>query len=180
MQVFTTDGRLLLAMEDATGEAALKHPVDVAVDDLGRMFVVDADRNAVVVFELDGAYIGAYGDYGPFAGLLNEPMGITWHGGQTLLADTSNHRVQFFDAAGEMKQWGVHDPVSHEGNGRIHYPHDVAIVGPTGMFAVLCEPLEHRCQVFAAVSPATRKSRVRRTQTLIRRISGNGFRSTAD
>ncbi len=152
VQVFGIDGQFVMSL---TGDGAqmLKRPVAVAVDETGRIFTVDADKDAVFVFDSTGQFVRAFGDYGPFAGLLNDAQGIACYGSQVLLADTSNHRVQFFDAQGDMKkQWGIHDPASHEGNGRIHYPHDVTIA-PDGSFAVLCEPLEHRCQIFRGVQP---------------------------
>lgn len=149
LQEFGVDGRFVRSLSGSTdGSKTLKRPVAVAIDHADRIFAVDADQDSVFVFDSGGAFIRAFGDYGPFAGLLNDAQGITCFGGQVLLADTSNHRVQFFTETGEMKkQWGIHDPISHEGNGRIHYPHDVAIA-PDGSFAVICEPREHRCQVF--------------------------------
>ena len=164
VQVFRNDGTFVLAIGEAAAEpdvfaatvdrdGRFRRPVDVAVDDAGRICVVDIDANRVQIFDSNGALIRGFGDYGPFAGLLNEPQGVACYAGQILIADTSNHRVQFFDGKGEMKkQWGVHDPVSHEGNGRIHYPHDLTIA-PDGSVAVLCEPHEHRVQIFRGWKP---------------------------
>ncbi len=155
VKVFTSEGQLLLDL-GSTGDVDLfKQPVDVAVDDGGRMFVLDADRNCVMSFESDGTFIGSWGDYGPFSGLLNNPQDIELRGDQVFVTDTNNHRVQVFRADGEaLRQWGVHDFTRHEGQGRIHYPHDLAIGGPAdATFAVLCEPLEHRCQILAALAP---------------------------
>ncbi|HVP73725.1 MAG TPA: NHL repeat-containing protein [Phycisphaerales bacterium] len=164
VQVFRNDGTFLLAIGEAPAaltmpgatvdrDGRFRRPVDVAVDDAGRICVVDIDANRVQIFDSSGGLVRGFGDYGPFAGLLNEPQGIACYAGQILIADTSNHRVQFFDDKGEMKkQWGIHDPVSHEGNGRIHYPHDVTIARD-GSLAVLCEPLEHRVQIFRGWKP---------------------------
>lgn len=154
VQVFGLDGRFLLEMGGSgETETRLKRPVAVAMDERGRFLVVDSDRDSVRVFDADGQLEQTWGDYGPFAGLLNEPMGVTCVDNEALVVDAANHRIQFFDSSGEMvKQWGLHDPVSHEGDGRIHYPHSVAIA-PDRSFAVLCEPLEHRCQIFHGWSP---------------------------
>jgi DNA-binding beta-propeller fold protein YncE len=164
VKVFSTQGDLLLELGTADATEPFNKPVDVAVDGQGRMFVLDADRNAVLAFEADGTHIRSWGDYGPFSGLLNDPHDIEVlsggsGGSQLFVTDTNNHRVQVFSPDGKStRQWGVHDFTMHEGSGRIHYPYDLAVGGMEsagGRFAVVCEPLERRCQVFAALAPGS-------------------------
>ncbi len=155
VQVLDHDGAFLFMIEGSSGDARFRRPVSAAFDHAGRIVVVDADRASVHVFDDEGKHVRSFGDYGPFVGLLNEPMAIVCAGDEMLVVDSANHRVQFFNERGEAnRQWGVHDPASHEGNGRIHYPHALAIGGPADApFAVICEPVEHRCQIFRAVLP---------------------------
>jgi DNA-binding beta-propeller fold protein YncE len=158
VKVFAREANLLLDL-GSSGEVALfRQPVDVAMDSAGRIFVLDADRNSVMSFASDGAHLGSWGDYGPFSGLLNNPQDIDLVTDQVFVTDTNNHRVQVYASNCEaLRQWGVHEFARHEGTGRIHYPHDLAIGGGdesgNGRFAVVCEPLEHRCQVFGALAP---------------------------
>jgi tripartite motif-containing protein 71 len=164
VQVFDASGMFIEEWGGlGRGDGQFIAPVDVAIDhESDEVFVLDADNNRVQRFTADGVFIKGWGDFGPFGGLLNNPQGIAVHAGQVFVTDTGNHRVQVFDREGELlRQWGVHDPMAHEGKGKIHYPFDVAIGGfGDDAFAVLCEPQEHRCQVFrAAAAGATEEPR---------------------
>jgi DNA-binding beta-propeller fold protein YncE len=143
IKVFDLMGQVVLDLGSDPTEETFRQPVDVAVDGADRMFVLDADRNSVTSFDSSGNRIISWGDYGPFRGLLNNPQDIETFAGQVLVNDTNNHRVQVFSGEGEaLRQWGVHDITQHEGQGRIHYPQDLAIGGgATVTFAVFCEPL---------------------------------------
>ncbi|MCP3905699.1 MAG: hypothetical protein GY715_18895 [Planctomycetes bacterium] len=146
VQVFDHRGRLVFADR----ERRFSRPTDVAVDDAGSIFVVDADRNGVTELDSRGEPIRAWGDWGPFLGLMDTPSGIVSRGDHRYVADTRNHRVQVFDAAGELvEQWGVHAAVAHEGEGSLHYPDSLAIA-TSGTFGVIGESFENRVQVFDA------------------------------
>ena len=101
--------------------------------------------------------MASWGDWGPFSGLMDRPSGIVLRGGEVFVADTRNHRVQIFGAAGDLHlQWGIHAIRLHEGAGRLHYPNALAIA-PSAAFGVICESFENRCQVFAAGDPRQAK-----------------------
>ena len=81
--------------------------------------------------------------------MLARPSGLALRGGSLYLADEANHRVQVFDRSGAfLYQWGRAPAFAHEGNGRFHFPSGIA-VSQSGGFTAVCEPVEHRIQVFA-------------------------------
>ncbi len=152
VQMFDHAGRFLGAFGRRGDEdGAFNRPVDVAVDDAGFIYVADTDNNRVQKFDAGGAFVRSWGDWGPFRGLMDEPSAIVARDGELFIADTRNHRVQITSPDGEvLLQWGMHALVSHQGDGKLHYPNDIAIA-PAGDFAVICESFENRCQIFAAM-----------------------------
>ncbi|MHC5113285.1 MAG: hypothetical protein ACYTGP_02510 [Planctomycetota bacterium] len=146
VQVFDLRGALI----SAEREQRFGRPVGVAVDGAGAIFVVDADRNGVTELDAKGKPVRAWGDWGPFLGLMDTPSAIVSLGDHRYVADTRNHRVQVFDAEGEMvEQWGVHATAAHEGDGSLHYP-DALAIAPSGAFGVIGESFENRLQIFDA------------------------------
>ena len=108
VQLFDGEGSPL-AVIDGAGEARMRRPLGVAFDESGRLWVTDADRSRVSVFEGDGTLLADWGDQGWFPGLFSEPAGIATAVGLGFVADSENHRVQVFDAQGELVQrFGLH------------------------------------------------------------------------
>lgn len=160
VQVFEHDGRHVRTIgRHGGGRAEFNRPIDVACGEGGRLFVCDADNARVQWFAADGAWLGMTGGWGQLPGWFANPGGIDLHGGRLYVADSGNHRVQVFtiDGAADTKkagaplalvyEWGTHVVRPHEGEGRIHYPNDVA-VAPDGGVAVVSESFEYRAQVF--------------------------------
>jgi DNA-binding beta-propeller fold protein YncE len=85
---------------------------DVAVDDQGRVFVVDATRTdlpsaaqlgAIQVFDENGRFLDAWGDHGEEPGQLSSPMGLGIDNeGNVLMTEFDNNRVQRFSPEGEF------------------------------------------------------------------------------
>jgi len=151
----TSDGAVRWIVRDADLPGGWGRPIDLATGPDGRVFVVDADRHRVVVLSAEGRFQKAFGDRGPFPGLFSEPSGIAIAGGLLFVADRLNHRISLFDLDGTPQgQWGMHAVVPREGEGRIHYPEDVAI-DATGTTAVVAEPFERRVQWFGDLAAAT-------------------------
>jgi tripartite motif-containing protein 71 len=150
LQVFGAKGewvRSIGGWGDAAGR--LKDPAGVAVDDDGRIYVADSGNSRIQVFDPEGTPIREWGTWGSHEGMLAWPAGLAWSAGKLYLADSANHRVQVFDRdGGFLYQWGKAPAFAHEGNGRLHFPAGIA-VSPNGGHTVLCEPGEHRVQVFA-------------------------------
>lgn len=150
----TPEGSVRWIVGDADLPGGWGRPVDLAVAPDGRVFVVDADRHRVVVLSAEGRFLSAFGDRGPFPGLFAEPSGCAIAGGRLFVADRLNHRISVFDLDGTPRgQWGMHAVVPREGEGRIHYPEDVAI-DAAGETAVVAEPFERRVQWFGDLGAA--------------------------
>lgn len=121
----------------------------IALDGEGGAWIADTDRHRLVHLGPEGRELFVFGDRGAFPGLFNSPSGLALHDGDLFVADTLNHRVVVHDARdGEFRyQWGMHAVVPREGEGKIHYPEDVAVAGD-GSFVAVLEPFERRYQRF--------------------------------
>lgn len=74
----------------------------LAVDPLGRLYVADAGRDVVAMFEADGTRRDVLGGAGTRPGEFDTPSAIDPTNGQVLLvADTYNGRVQRFSMEGQ-------------------------------------------------------------------------------
>jgi hypothetical protein len=74
------------------------HPLEVAVDRAGRVYVSDTWNNRIQVFDATGAYLTTVGgSWDSTSGGLRAPSGIAVDGaGNLYVADSDNHRVQKF------------------------------------------------------------------------------------
>jgi predicted membrane-bound mannosyltransferase/DNA-binding beta-propeller fold protein YncE len=97
-----------------TGAGQLQNPKNVAVDAQGNLFVADSDNGRIQKFDANGKFLSAFGSKSaPNAigapGTLAEPWGIAVdQTGNVYVADTWNHRIQKFDAAGKLVTlWGT-------------------------------------------------------------------------
>jgi hypothetical protein len=155
VQVFALDS---LELVHAFGDLARPVAVEIAPD--GDVFVLDAGAHQVVVFgdlqprdEPLGDYgrrLRAFGDFGPHAGFLGHPRDLALVDGRLLVADADNHRVQAFDLEGRyVYEWGKHALRPREGEGSLHYPSGVTIVGAGDSARMLvCEAFGDRIQIF--------------------------------
>jgi len=100
IQVFDATGGFLFKINEVGGA------VDVAVDDLGRIYAVDPDRSLSVeerseprvrVFNASGAFLYEFGGYGLTPGRFRSPTGVAvGPDGRVVVADDGNNRVQVF------------------------------------------------------------------------------------
>ncbi|MBC7232245.1 MAG: TIGR03663 family protein [Chloroflexi bacterium] len=92
-----------------TGEGQFNDPKGIAVDEEGKVYVVDTRNHRVQVFDGEGRYLRGWGRQGNGPGEFQEPWGIAVDkAGNVYIADTWNHRIQKFDGEGRyIKSWGV-------------------------------------------------------------------------
>jgi len=80
-------------------------PYSLDVDDGGRFAVTDIENHQVLLFDSYLSLQTAFGNYGSFDGQLDTPMGISFsRGGDIVVADTGNRRVQVFSDGGGLER----------------------------------------------------------------------------
>lgn len=82
-----------------------RRPVAVAIDKTrGRLYVSDVQLNKIIAFDLKGAKLFEFGAPGSAEGTFNRPVGIAIaSGGNIIVADSFNARVQIFNESGEFR-----------------------------------------------------------------------------
>jgi len=109
---------------------SMKLPSDVAVDQSGRIFILDGTADTVRVYSPKGEQIFTLGG----AGILKQPLGIDVSpGGDVVVADSGNHRLALF-AAEEKTPHYIDVPSSV--NGKPSDPTDVNF-GPDNTYIVV-------------------------------------------
>ena len=98
--VFDKSGKMLSTISPGVGEGDLGMPRGLAVDDAGRLFVVDTADHMVRLYSIDKSkvtptYIGSFGDEGQLDGTFEYPNGIaTDKRAHVYITDRENNRVQ--------------------------------------------------------------------------------------
>ena len=83
-----------LSMVAAVGQGALKLPLNLAIDDAGALYVADAERDQVVIFDKDANYVAAIGKVGEM-----KPRDVAVNKDHIYVADIKNHNVHVYDKA---------------------------------------------------------------------------------
>jgi predicted CxxxxCH...CXXCH cytochrome family protein len=102
-----TDGTPVLTVGGS--ETYFLRPHDVAVGQDGRIYVSDVN-DTIKIFDAGGGLVGAFGGYGWFSGLLDDPvaMAVRGHAGELYVADQNNGRIQVYDTDGVFRRtWGA-------------------------------------------------------------------------
>lgn len=159
-----SDGAAIASGKYGHGDGEFLRPIDVAVDDSGFVYVSDTGNHRVVKLDRDLKFVRSWGDFGPHPGFFSQPAGLAWDEGSLYVVDTDNHRVQVFDGEGNRQhEWGLHALLPREGDGKLHYPHGIAV---RNGIAAVSEPYEDRVQLFRRtqvgedIPVATRMERV--------------------
>lgn len=121
----------------------LERPAGLAVWE-HQLFVVDAQRHRVVVFDLHGAYRGEFGRRGNGQGEFNYPTHLAAdREGNLYVTDSMNGRVQILDAQGHFK-----GQVGSSGDSPGHFgrPKGVAVDGFGHIYTI--DALFDQIQVF--------------------------------
>jgi DNA-binding beta-propeller fold protein YncE len=130
------------------GDGELDHPSDVAVDASGNAFVSDTGNDRIVKFDASGKFVASFGGRGSYPGLFAAPSGVDVFGEQLFVADRDNHRIQVLGLDGKYQyEWGQHALRPREGDGKFHYPCDVAVMS-NGSSVLVYEEVEDRVQTF--------------------------------
>ncbi|MBN1316817.1 MAG: TIGR03663 family protein, partial [Anaerolineales bacterium] len=139
-----------------SAEGQLQAPRGIAIGSDGLIYVADAGNNRIQVFNSDGSFVRTWGSLckleegtgpcvdpdgeGPMplgAGQFNEPWGIAIsEDGVIYIADTWNHRIQYFTSGGEfLGSWGHFGQMTSGQSGLFYGPRDLAI-GSDGLVYV--------------------------------------------
>ena len=70
--------------------------MDAAVDAAGRVFVTDYSNHRVQVFDRDGRFLAAWGEYGTDAGEFASALGVAVGGDGTVYVTDEGKRLQAF------------------------------------------------------------------------------------
>jgi DNA-binding beta-propeller fold protein YncE len=122
------------ADKGAAAFEGLLAPSDVAVDDKGRVWVVEQTNSALRLFDANGGALGGWGGRGSGQYGMRDPSGIAVRGDDVYIADTYNTGVEVFSSAGQFKaksSAGLYNPkdvavaadgrvwIADSGNGRL-------------------------------------------------------------
>ncbi len=156
VQLYQLGGKYLYAIEGSPDDP-MRRPEGIAIDSDNRIWVADTHNHRVLCFSPSGKQIRSIGSWGNFPGQFMEPSGIDTADGYIVVTDRLNHRVQILDGAtgAAIESWGMHSFLPRQGEGRVHYPADAAIL-PQGDI-VVAEPFEERTQRFGASGKAIDK-----------------------
>ena len=156
---FDKDGRLLLQwgsyfdvnnheirLDDAIhqGHGQFNHPIGLAIDSNGNVYVADQRDDRIQKFDSNGKFLGKWGSYGSVDGYFNRPHGIAvGRDDEVYVCDSLNYRVQKFTPNGIFKsQWGARSTKK----GKFDFPRFIAL---SRDMIFVTESSTHRVQVFA-------------------------------
>src|SRR3990172_6768195 len=108
-------------------------PQNIAIDDLGNVYVTDLGNMRVQKFNNDGEFLKAWGSSGTGSGQFHSPAGIAVFNGTVFVVDTQLHNVQKFDLNGKfLSKWGAEG----KEQGQFLLPNGIA-VSPDGEIYVV-------------------------------------------
>lgn len=118
-------------------------PQNIAIDDLGNVYVTDMGNKRIQKFTNDGTFLKAWGSSGTDSGQFHAPAGIAGYNGTVFVVDTQLSRVQKFDLAGNfISTWGSEG----KEQGQFLLPNGIA-AGTNGTIYVV-DTGNHRIQKF--------------------------------
>ncbi len=112
----------------ASGAGQFNHPLDVAIDSSGTLWVTDGENGRVQHLNSTGGYLGQFGTSGTGSGQFVEPWGIdVAPDGHLWVADARYARVSEFTAAGALVR--IVGDTAHGGNNAtsFSFPEGVAV-----------------------------------------------------
>lgn len=92
---------LRIGVADGTGPEVFASVTDLAVDGMGRIYVLDRQSREVRVFGSSGEHVRSLGREGSGPGEFRDPIGLAWDpDGHLWVVDPGNARFTIFDTAG--------------------------------------------------------------------------------
>jgi DNA-binding beta-propeller fold protein YncE len=103
--VFSPEGKFERAIGSLRGgEGYFKRPTGIAVDrKAGRLYVTDTVRNKIFTLDMEGNVLAALGQNGSGTLQFNYPTELRIVGGDLLVVDTMNFRVQRISQGGQFR-----------------------------------------------------------------------------
>ena len=112
--------------EDDDGKGKLYSPVNVAVDQEGKVYVADVGAFCVQIYDAEGRHLRTLGRQGIEPGKFARPRGVAVdREGRVYVVDAATQRVQLFDSEGRLLIY-LGDPTIM-GPGSTHLPAGVAV-----------------------------------------------------
>lgn len=100
--VITDFSKRRLGMVAAEGEGELKMPLNLTVDIEGSLYVADAGRNQVVIFDAKENFVAAIGKVGEL-----KPRDVAVNQNRIYVADLQTHNVHVYDKATREKLFDI-------------------------------------------------------------------------
>jgi YD repeat-containing protein len=132
--------------KEGSGSGQFKHPVGLALDSGGDVWVDDQENNRIEKFSSSGGLIGTYGSKGSGVDQFESPWGIAVNQstGNVYVSDSANHRIEELNPSGAFVEtigWGVGDGkeelevcktsckagIVGSGKGQLNYPEGLTI-----------------------------------------------------
>ena len=107
-----------------SGAGKLQQPINITIDADGTKFVTDTQRNQVVVFDRNDAFLAAFGAKGEF-----KPVDTAIAGDRLFVVDIEHHQVVTLDKRSGKRLGAFGKPGSAPGT--LYHPTNIAI-GPEG------------------------------------------------
>ncbi len=109
---------------EGSGKGQFNHPLDVALDAAGNIWVDDRNNDRMEEFSSTGAFIAEYGSKGSGNDQFSNPwaLAINQGSGDVYVADTGNDRMEELNSSGEfVRTFGT------EGAGKLEEPEGVTV-----------------------------------------------------
>jgi len=102
--VFSLEEELTIGAAEGREEYMFSQIRSIAVDDVGRIYVLDSREAQVKVFDQNGTYVRSIGKRGQGPGEFTRPFSISITGQNELVVDDFTSRLALFSLEGEFKR----------------------------------------------------------------------------